>query len=58
MAVPPNRRLQLTAFGARDRAVFDTLSSAVAAAEARDVGPSCHYRKSWRGILDTEMLSF
>jgi hypothetical protein len=35
---PSNRRLQLTAFGARDRAFFDTFRSASAAAEAQDVG--------------------
>jgi hypothetical protein len=34
----PNRRLQLTAFGARDRWHFDTFRGALAAAEARTVG--------------------
>jgi hypothetical protein len=34
----PNRRLQLTAFGARDRAHFDSFRSASAAAEAQHVG--------------------
>jgi len=35
---PPNRRLQLTAFGARDRWFFDSFCSASAAAEAQHVG--------------------
>jgi len=34
----PNRRLQLTAFGAQDRAFFDSFRSASAAAEAQHVG--------------------
>ena len=35
----PNRRLQLTAFGARDSSYFDTQRRASAAAEAQGVGP-------------------
>jgi hypothetical protein len=35
---PPNRRLQLTAFGARDHRHFDSFRSALAAAEAQHVG--------------------
>jgi len=35
---PSNRRLQLTAFGARDRWHFDSFRRASAAAEAQDVG--------------------
>jgi len=34
---PPNRRLQRTAFGARDRVHFDSFWSASAAAEAQAV---------------------
>jgi len=37
-AVRPNRRLQLTAFGARDRGHFDSFCCASAAAEAQHVG--------------------
>jgi len=36
--LPSNRRLQLTAFGARDRLHFDSFCSASAAAEAQGVG--------------------
>jgi len=40
----PNRRLQLTAFGARDRAFFEViLCRASAAAEAQHVGPQPHH---------------
>jgi len=35
----PNKRLQLTAFGAQDRWYFDTFCRALAAAEAQHVGP-------------------
>jgi hypothetical protein len=38
-ALPPNRRLQLTAFGARDQGYFDNFRRASAAAEAQHVGP-------------------